>query len=141
MEHPNVDMQALRAALSKLQPQVQAVIGRFYERLLSRRPEFAGYFERTDWQRQRRMLLGALVMALEAEEEPDEVRETIRAYGRRHDPYHLTDDDYVFFGATLKETLAEALAADWTPAVDEAWDHAFAHLMDSMRAHNGPKLV
>jgi hemoglobin-like flavoprotein len=141
MDHPEVDMEALRAALSKLQPHVQDVIGRFYERLLARRPDFAPYFEHTDWQRQRRMLLGSLVMALEAEEEPDEVRETIRAYGRRHDPYHLTDADYDVFGATLKETLQEALAADWSPTVDEAWDHVFAHLVDSMRTHNGPKLV
>lgn len=137
MEHPVVDMEALRAALAKLQPQVQAVIGRFYERLFERRPDFRPYFAHTDWTRQRRMLLGALVMALEAEEEPEAVVDTIRAYGRRHDSYTLSDADYEVFGATLKETLQDALAADWTPKVDEAWDHAFEHLVTTMRRRNG----
>lgn len=133
-------IEALREALAKLRPQAQSVVGRFYERLLERRPDFAPHFEGTDWTRQRRMLLNSLVLALESEEDPEEVAETIRAYGRRHDSFNLAPADYDFFGATLRETLVEALGNDWTADVDAAWTQAFGRLVRAMRGANGQRV-
>lgn len=137
---PSVSTEPLREALAKLRPQAQTVIGRFYDRLLERRPDFAKYFADTDWPRQRRMLLNALVLAVESEEEPEDVRPTIEAYGRRHDPFDLSVEDYRIFGRTLRETLADALGDDWTEDVDAAWDRAFTHLVRIMRGTNGKAL-
>lgn len=130
---PPVQDSPLRAAIAALHPQADYVLGRFYERLLTRRPDFAPYFANTDWTRQKRMLLQALVLTMELDEEPATVEVTLRAFGHRHDPYPLTVDDYRYFGDVLRETLREHLRELWTPAVDTAWDGVYPRLVGVMR--------
>ena len=128
----DVETSALREALALLQPEADAVVGDFYDRLLERRPDFRPHFATTDWTRQRRMLLHALVLAIEMAEEPDEVAKTLRGFGRRHDSLGLSGADYEEFGELLGETLRDHLGAAWTDDVASIWDNTYPNLVRRM---------
>ena len=119
----------LRKVFERLQPNADEVLARFYERLFERRPDFRSLFAETDWPRQRRMLLQALVLAVETQEEPDEVRTTLRAFGRRHDPFHLSPEDYAEFGEVLRDTLRDNTGACWSEETEVTWKKAYADLL------------
>lgn len=124
----------LRAVLESLRPQVDDVIGTFYERLLETRPDFAPHFASTDWPRQRRMLLSSLVLMLECQEDPDQcLYETMRGFGRRHGSYELSEGDYRLFGTILRDTLAGFAGEAWTPDVELVWEHSFGNAVKLMR--------
>ncbi len=122
----------LRAVLQNLEPRSDEVIGDFYNRLFAARPEYKALFESTDWPKQRRMLLGSLVLALENLEEPEAVRETLRGFGRTHEPFKLSLADYRQFGALLRDALAEHSGDAWTPEVEKAWWAAYDELLETM---------
>lgn len=128
-----VDVSPLREVLRLLEPDAQTVIRAFFERLVERRPKFKPLFRDTDWPRQRRMLLSALVLVAECDEEPDVALETVRALGRRHAELPLTGEDYEIFESTLRETLQEAIGEAWTTDVDRAWKSAMHFVVTTMR--------
>lgn len=122
----------LRCALRRLEPRVDEVGVRFFERLLAARPDMIPHFSGFGPARRRRMLLTALLLAIESEEEPGVMERTLRGFGRRHATLALEAEDYEFFGETMRRTLAEALDAAWTPQVEQAWRAAFAKMVQAM---------
>ena len=122
----------LREVLAGLRTETDAVIGRFYQRLLARRPEFAPHFAETGWAHERRMLLHALVLALETAEEPDETERTLRGFGRRHRPFALNGEDYAVFGEVLRETLRDHVGAAWSAEIDASWCATYADVVRRM---------
>jgi hemoglobin-like flavoprotein len=56
----------------------------------------------------------------------------VRELARRHVGYGVKDEHYATVGKALIDTLAAGLGADFTPAVREAWQAAFALLASVM---------
>lgn len=123
----------LRCALRRLEPMVDQVSVRFFDRLLTSRPDLAPHFATMAAPHRRRMLLTALLLAVESEEEPGVMERTLHGFGRRHFSLDLGDDDFDFFGKTMRFVLAESLAAAWTAPVEAAWDEAFRKMVEAMK--------
>lgn len=113
------------------QPQLTT---RFYEILFARYPQAKPLFGRNSTEQQAQMLTSALVSVLEHLEDAPWLDQTLRAMGKKHVDYGVTDEMYGWVGASLLAAIAEAAGADWTPQLKQAWTDAFGAISGLMLA-------
>lgn len=106
----------------------------FYRRLFEIDPTAAALFRGTDMDRQREKLLAALSTVVSGLHRLDRVRPAVRALGRRHAGYGVSDAHYESVGRALLWTLEQGLGAAWTPDVERAWARAYLIVAREMRA-------
>ena len=91
----------------------------FYRRLFEIAPEVEPLF-RGDIKAQSRKLMDTLNAAIQHLDELDELVESVRAMGRRHAGYGVTDEMYASVAEALLYTLDLALGPAFTPEMREA---------------------
>jgi hemoglobin-like flavoprotein len=96
----------------------------FYSRLFAAAPAVRPLFP-TDMQRQKVMLLGALVLLRKSLRNLDSIVPKLRELGARHVAYGARPEHYPLVGATLIDAMAALAQDDWKPAYEQAWSAAF----------------
>ncbi len=128
----NVDV--LRSSFELVLDRQPEVTPRFYEILFSRYPQAQPLFGRRSRPEQAKMLQEALVAVVDHLEDAEWLESTLRAMGKKHVDYGVTDEMYDWVGDSLLRTLAEVAGDEWTPEVEAAWKEAYGAIAALMKA-------
>ena len=104
----------------------------FYERLFATAPAVQPLFK-GDFAEQKRKLVQMLAYCVGKLDTPDELLPAVRALGKRHVGYGVSDEHYALVGAALLWTLETGLGAAFTPDVKDAWTAVYQVLATTMQ--------
>ncbi len=131
----------LQSSLSQIAQREEGVkfVRTFYERLFRTYPEVQPLSASTDMEAQAQKLYEALeYIALGYENRAESFAEILRQLGQRHKAYGVKPEHYGMVGKVLLETMAEGLGSAWMPAVEKAWQEAYAYVVQQMlRGYEG----
>jgi hemoglobin-like flavoprotein len=120
----SLDLEALETSFDLLAPRGEELMDEFYSRLFAAAPAVRPLFP-TDMQRQKVMLLGALVLLRKSLRNLDSIVPKLRELGARHVAYGARPEHYPLVGATLIDAMAALAQDDWKPEYEQAWSAAF----------------
>ena len=123
----------LKESWTLVEEQQDRLAGYFYARIFLKNPAIRDMFPMTmDVQRAR--LLGAIVTAIQAVDDPDRFDEYLRALGRDHRKFQVVPEHYEVVGAALIESLRTFARDEWTYEYDQAWRDAYDVIARKMLA-------
>ena len=120
----SLDLQALETSFDLVAPRGDALMDEFYSRLFAAAPAVRPLFP-DDMQRQKTMLLGALVLLRKSLRNLDAIVPKLRDLGARHVAYGARPEHYPVVGAVLIASMAAIAGDDWKPEHESAWGAAF----------------
>jgi methyl-accepting chemotaxis protein len=121
----SLDIENLETSFDLVAPRGDELIEEFYARLFGAAPSVRALFPE-DMTRQRRMLLGALVLLRKSLRDLDRIVPTLRTLGARHVAYGAKPEHYPLVGETLIASMAAIAGDDWRDEYEQAWSTAFA---------------
>jgi hemoglobin-like flavoprotein len=104
----------------------------FYGRLFELDPSLRGLFH-GNMREQGRKLMHMLSVAVHGLDRLESIVPAVRALGRRHAAYGVTDEHFETVGAALLWTLQQGLGSAFTPEVAEAWASVYEVLVTTMQ--------
>lgn len=110
------------------------LIARFYATLFLRNPQLAPLFGRRSADAQQQMLLQAIVAVVDHLEDSTWLNGTLRALGRKHVDYGVTDDMYPMVASAMLDSLRDASGDQWDDATAQAWNGALTFVANTMIA-------
>ncbi|MCB9600172.1 MAG: alpha/beta fold hydrolase [Sandaracinus sp.] len=125
------DATRIRDACGPLVARHDFVAG-FYARLFAANPSLRPLFP-SDMRAQARKLSEALEAVVSALRDPLALRDTVEALGARHVAYGVVPEHLAPLTTAIRENLRD-FGAFADPAVERAWDRAFAELEDAFLA-------
>jgi methyl-accepting chemotaxis protein len=128
----NPDLEALETSFDLIAPRGDELMDVFYARLFAAAPAVRPLFAGTDMQRQKSMLLGALILLRKSLRNLDPIVPKLREMGARHVAYGATPDHYPVVGEVLIASMAEIAGPAWTAEYERAWNGAFAIVAGAM---------
>jgi len=120
----NLDLQALETSFDLVAPRGDELMDEFYARLFAAAPGVRPLFP-DDMQRQKTMLLGALVLLRKSLRNLDAIVPKLRDLGARHVAYGARPEHYPVVGAVLIASMAAVAGDEWKPEHEAAWGAAF----------------
>jgi hemoglobin-like flavoprotein len=120
----SLDLQALETSFDLVAPRGDELMDEFYTRLFAAAPAVRPLFP-DDMQRQKTMLLGALVLLRKSLRDLDAIVPKLRDLGARHVAYGARPEHYPVVGAALIASMAAIAGDEWKPEHDSAWSAAF----------------
>jgi NAD(P)H-flavin reductase/hemoglobin-like flavoprotein len=123
----------LKESWTLVEEQQDRLAGYFYARIFLKNPAIRDMFPMTmDVQRAR--LLGAIVTAIQAVDDPERFDDYLRGLGRDHRKFQVTPEHYEVIGAALIESLRSFGRDQWTHEYDQAWRDAYDAIARKMLA-------
>jgi hemoglobin-like flavoprotein len=120
-----LNLDALETSFDLVAPSGDELMDEFYSRLFEAAPAVRPLFPE-DMQRQKTMLLGALVLLRKSLRNLDAVVPKLRELGARHVAYGALPEHYPVVGATLVASLAAVAGDEWKDEYEQAWCAAYA---------------
>lgn len=120
----SLDLQALETSFDLVAPRGDELMDEFYARLFAAAPGVRPLFPE-DMQRQKTMLLGALVLLRKSLRNLDAIVPKLRELGARHVAYGARPEHYPVVGAVLIASMAAVAGDEWKPEHESAWSAAF----------------
>jgi hemoglobin-like flavoprotein len=108
----------------------------FYSHLFRRDPSLRAMFP-ADMDTQAKKLVAILAVAVNGLTRLDALVPALHDLGRRHSGYGVKGEHYTTVGASLLDTLQEALGAEFTPEVRAAWTKAYMLIAQTMQSAPG----
>jgi hemoglobin-like flavoprotein len=127
-----MDLDALETSFDLVAPRGDELMDVFYARLFATAPAVQPLFAHTDMQRQKTMLLSALVLLRRSLRNLDAIVPTLHQLGARHAGYGAESAHYPVVGAVLIASMAEVAGPDWLPEYEDAWAEAYAIVAGAM---------
>jgi hemoglobin-like flavoprotein len=121
----DLDLYALQTSFDLIAPRGEELMDEFYARLFEAAPAVRPLFAGTDMQRQKAMLLSALVLLRKSLTQLDAIIPTLRQLGARHVAYGAQPEHYPVVGETLIAAMATIAGSDWSSEYEVAWRDAF----------------
>ncbi len=120
----SLDLQALETSFDLVAPRGDELMDEFYSRLFAAAPGVRPLFP-DDMQRQKTMLLGALVLLRKSLRNLDAIVPKLRELGARHVAYGAQPEHYPVVGTVLIASMAAVAGDEWKPEHESAWGAAF----------------
>ena len=133
--HPRamaLDLAALETSFDLVAPRGDELVDTFYARLFAAAPAVRPLFADSDLQRQKVMLLGALVLLRKSLRDLDAIVPKLRDMGARHVGYGAEPAHYPVVGEVLIASMAEIAGDAWRPAYSRAWADAYSVVAGAM---------
>jgi len=127
-----LDLEALETSFDLIATRGDELMDVFYARLFAAAPAVKPLFAATDLQRQKTMLLGALVLLRKSLRDLDSIVPKLRDLGARHVAYGAERDHYPVVGEVLIASMAEITGVAWTAEYERAWGEAFGIVAGAM---------
>lgn len=127
-----MDLDALETSFDLVAPHGDELVDIFYEKLFATAPAVRPLFAGTDMQRQKQMLLAALVLLRKSLRDLDAILPKLRELGARHLAYGAEPAHYPVVGAVLIASMAELAGDAWRPEYEDAWATAYGHVAHAM---------
>ena len=121
----------IRSSLVQIHPIADQIAKSFYERLFEGRPHLQKLFT-GDMDRQGRMLMTSLELAVSSLDEPESILPSVQALGERHVSYGVKPEYYPLAEEAYLWALERHLGKEFTPAIKAAWTTAFDTLIHVM---------
>ena len=128
----SLKVELLENSFEAIKPQADEFVGSFYNNLFTMYPEAKPLFEHTDMAKQKKMLLGSLVLVVSNLRKPEVLSDTLKGLGARHVKYGALPEHYPLVGSSLLTTFEQYLKSDWTPEVKQAWVDAYGAITELM---------
>ena len=128
----SLDLEALETSFDLIATRGDELMDVFYARLFAAAPAVKPLFAATDLQRQKTMLLGALVLLRKSLRDLDSIVPKLRDLGARHVAYGAERDHYPVVGEVLIASMAEIAGVAWTAEYERAWGEAFGIVAGAM---------
>jgi hemoglobin-like flavoprotein len=106
----------------------------FYEILFREHPAAQALFKRNTLNAQRLMLSKTLIAAVDHIDDEAWLTEHLSPLGAMHVGYGVTAEMYDWMGTALRASLAEVCDEQWTDAHDQAWQEAYALIVNAVRS-------
>jgi hemoglobin-like flavoprotein len=120
----SLDLEALETSFDLVAPRGDELMDEFYARLFAAAPAVRPLFPQ-DMQRQKTMLLGALVLLRKSLRNLDAIVPKLRELGARHIAYGAQPEHYPVVGTVLIASMAAVAGDAWKPEHEAAWGGAF----------------
>jgi hemoglobin-like flavoprotein len=120
----SLDLDALETSFDLLAPRGDELMDEFYARLFAAAPAVRPLFP-DDMQRQKTMLLGALVLLRKSLRDLDAIVPKLRDLGARHVSYGALPEHYPLVGSVLIAAMAAVAGESWTQRYELAWSQAY----------------
>jgi hemoglobin-like flavoprotein len=127
-----MDLDALETSFDLVASRGDELMDVFYARLFATAPAVEPLFAGTDMQRQKAMLLSALVLLRKSLRNLDAIVPTLHGLGARHAAYGAQASHYPVVGAVLIASMAEVAGLDWRPEYEDAWAEAYSVVAGAM---------
>jgi len=127
----SLDLEALETSFDLVAPRGEELMDEFYARLFAAAPAVRTLFPR-DMQKQKTMLLSALVLLRKSLRDLDAIVPTLRTLGARHVAYGARPEHYPVVGSVLIESMAAIAGPAWTREYEQAWGAAFEIVAGTM---------
>jgi len=127
-----LDLDALETSFDLVSPRGDELMDVFYARLFETAPAVKPLFATTDLQRQKTMLLGALVLLRKSLRDLEAIVPKLRDLGARHVAYGAQPEHYPVVGSVLIASMADIAGEAWTPHYEQAWSEAFGIVAAAM---------
>src|SRR5215210_1627219 len=127
-----MDLDALEASFDLVAPRGDELVDTFYAKLFATAPAVRPLFAATDMQRQKSMLLAALVLLRKSLRDLEGILPKLRELGARHVAYGAEPAHYPVVGAVLIASMAEIAGDAWRPEYEQAWSAAFGVVAGAM---------
>ena len=131
-EEAGLKVELLQNSFEAVKAQADEFANSFYNNLFTMYPEAKPLFEHTDMAKQKKMLLGSLVLVVNNLRKPDVLSDTLKGLGARHVKYGALPEHYPLVGSSLLTTFEQYLKSDWTPKVKQAWVEAYGAITELM---------
>jgi hemoglobin-like flavoprotein len=128
----NLNVQALETSFDVVAPRGDELMDEFYTRLFEAAPAVRPLFAHTDLQRQKTMLLGALVLLRKSLRDLGAIVPKLRELGARHVAYGARPEHYPVVGEALIAAMAAVAGPAWRTEHERAWREAFAVVAGAM---------
>ena len=129
-----LDLTALETSFDLIAPRGDELVDTFYARLFAAAPAVRPLFDGIDLQRQKTMLLGALVLLRKSLRNLDPIVPKLREMGARHVAYGAEPAHYPVVGEVLIGAMAKVAGDAWEPRFAQAWETAFSVIAGAMIA-------
>ena len=126
------DKQLVRDSWAKVVPISETAAELFYNRLFELDPSLRPLF-RSDMTEQGRKLMGMITVAVNGLDRLDEIIPAVRALGKRHSGFGVTNDQYDTVAAALLWTLERGLGDAFTDDTRNAWIKTYTLLSTTMK--------
>ena len=126
------DKQLVRDSWAKVMPISDKAAELFYNRLFELDPSLRALFT-SDMTEQGRKLMGMITVAVNGLDRLDEIIPAVRALGKRHSGYGVTDDHYGTVATALLWTLERGLGDAFTDDTRNAWIKTYTLLSTTMK--------
>jgi hemoglobin-like flavoprotein len=126
------DRQLVRNSWAKVMPISNKAAELFYNRLFELDPSLRPLFT-SDVTEQGRKLMRMITTAVNGLDRLDEIIPAVRALGKRHSGYGVTDDHYDTVAAALLWTLEHGLGDAFTADTRNAWSKTYTLLATTMK--------
>lgn len=128
----SLNVELLEQSFERIKPCADEFVVSFYENLFAAHPEVRPLFATTQMQKQRKMLLNALVLVVENLRNPEVLGQVLNSLGARHVGYGAIPKYYPAVGQALLLSFEQYLQDDWTPELKKAWTDAYETIMAEM---------
>ena len=127
-----LELEALETSFDLVAPRGDELMDVFYARLFAAAPAVKPLFAGTDLKKQKRMLLGTLVLLRKSLRDLDAIVPKLRELGARHVAYGARPEHYPVVGGVLIAAMEEIAGDAWRPEYGHAWCEAFAIVAGAM---------
>ena len=127
-----MNVETLETSFDLVAPRGDELVTVFYRRLFERAPAVRPLFAHVDMQRQRAMLLAALVLLRKSLRNLDAIAPKLRELGARHVAYGATAEAYPIVGEVLIASMAEIAGDAWREEYAVEWAGAYAVVQSVM---------
>ena len=127
-----LDLRSLETSFDLVAPRGDELMDVFYARLFAAAPAVRPLFAGTDLQRQKSMLLGALVLLRKSLRNLDPIVPKLRELGARHVAYGARPEHYPVVGEVLIASMAEIAGPAWSEEYEHAWGTALGIVAGAM---------
>jgi hemoglobin-like flavoprotein len=122
----------LQKSFALFESQSDRLVEVFYRRLFERSPRVASLFDGVKMERQREMLLSALLGVIRYAEAPASLWPVLSDLGARHIRYGVRPEHYPLVGEALLSSMAELGGEDFTSEMRTAWAEAYGVIASVM---------
>jgi NAD(P)H-flavin reductase/hemoglobin-like flavoprotein len=123
----------LKESWTLVEEHQEVLAGYFYARIFLKNPEMRAMFPMA-LEVKRARLLGAIVTAIQAVDDPDRFDEYLRSLGRDHRKFQVLPEHFDVVGAALIESLRSFASDQWCYEYDQAWRDAYVVIAQKMLA-------
>ena len=127
-----LELDTLETSFDLIAPRGEELVDVFYTRLFDAAPAVQPLFANTDLEKQKAMLLAALVLLRKSLRDLESITPKLHQLGARHVAYGALPEHYPVVAEVMLASMAEIAGDAWAADVEAAWAEALGLVATAM---------